>query len=306
VSARPVRGWAAVFALALVCLTLSVVQPALVIFVPLALLLLGLPPRRAPAVLAAALLLTFVFVPRATGAWWYAERGWALVLGAWFLAIVVLLPGARFVTRGLVAVVGALGSTVLWLAARGGLAAVDGMVTDRLRRTVHLAVEAWGRSGPLGRVLLDGAAVERFIEIQAMLYPAQLGLASLAGLAVAWWAYGRLSARIVEPLAPLRDFRFDDGLVWVVILALVLLVLPLDGVPTRAATNALLFMGALYALRGAAVVLVVAGGLPGPLGTLLGAVMLVLLYPIVMAGMVLVGLTDTWLDIRARRAAAPP
>jgi hypothetical protein len=39
---------------------------------------------------------------------------------------------------------------------------------------------------------------------------------------------------------------------------------------------------------------------------MIGGVLFLLLYPLVMATTVLVGVTDTWLDIRARRAAAPP
>jgi hypothetical protein len=57
----------------------------------------------------------------------------------------------------------------------------------------------------------------------------------------------------------------------------------------------------LYALRGAAV-LVVISGVPGPLGMLMGGLLIVFLYPLVMATTFLVGLSDTWLDIRARRA----
>jgi ABC-type branched-subunit amino acid transport system permease subunit len=52
-------------------------------------------------------------------------------------------------------------------------------------------------------------------------------------------------------------------------------------------------------------VLVVIGGAPGPLGVVIGALVVVLLTPFVMATTFLVGLSDTWLDIRARRAASP-
>ena len=61
------------------------------------------------------------------------------------------------------------------------------------------------------------------------------------------------------------------------------------------------FMAVLYALRGAAV-LVVIRGVPGPLGMVVGALLVVFMYPLVMATTFIVGLSDTWLDIRARRA----
>jgi hypothetical protein len=41
---------------------------------------------------------------------------------------------------------------------------------------------------------------------------------------------------------------------------------------------------------------------PGPLGWLLVALAGLLLYPIAMVAMFAVGLSDTWLDLRTRRA----
>ena len=74
----------------------------------------------------------------------------------------------------------------------------------------------------------------------------------------------------------------------------------------RAGSNLLTFMGALYALRGVAVLVSMSGGAFG-----LGGILLVLfaaladswMPALVMAAAVLVGLTDTWLDLRARLAA---
>jgi hypothetical protein len=143
-------------------------------------------------------------------------------------------------------------------------------------------------------------AVRAAAALQAKLYPAMLALASLAALGVAWWAFGRIAQNERSPLAPLREFRFRDELVWLLIIGLVLLALPLNALTTRLGENLLTFMAVLYALRGAAVLVVISGA-PGPLGMLLGAVLVVFLYPIVMAATFLVGLSDTWLDIRARR-----
>jgi hypothetical protein len=58
-------------------------------------------------------------------------------------------------------------------------------------------------------------------------------------------------------------------------------------------------MGALYVLRGAAVMLFVAGGLSIGAGILV-LVGLLFAGPILIGGAVLVGLGDSWLDIRAR------
>ena len=58
-------------------------------------------------------------------------------------------------------------------------------------------------------------------------------------------------------------------------------------------------MGALYALRGAAVVLFLNGGL-SLLGGVLVALAMVLMAPVVLAAALLIGLSDTWLDVRTK------
>src|SRR6202043_819262 len=58
-------------------------------------------------------------------------------------------------------------------------------------------------------------------------FPALLGLESLAALAIAWSLYHRISrARIGEPLGRLQDFRFNDQLVWGLIVGVVLVMMP--------------------------------------------------------------------------------
>ena len=133
------------------------------------------------------------------------------------------------------------------------------------------------------------------------LYPALLALATLAGLAVAWWAWGRLVNRPDEDLAPLREFRFSDGLIWLLILGIVLVLLPRAPELVRTGSNLLAFMAALYALRGLAVAIFL-WGMPGPAGMLLAGLAMILLYPVVVATSVVLGVFDTWLDIRTRRS----
>jgi hypothetical protein len=60
-------------------------------------------------------------------------------------------------------------------------------------------------------------------------------------------------------------------------------------------------MGALYALRGAAVFLFVSGGM-SVFGYLMLAVLLVLVTPVVLGMAALIGIGDTWLDLRTRAA----
>jgi hypothetical protein len=101
-------------------------------------------------------------------------------------------------------------------------------------------------------------------------------------------------------LGRLRDFRFSDELVWIVVAGIVLVVFPFAAPVTRTGANLLTFMAALYALRGVAVMLSLFGT-PGVVGGVFGGIVFLMLYPIVMATTLMVGLTDTWLDLRARR-----
>lgn len=301
-------GWGTVAGLAVFAAMLSTVNPGLLLVVPFVLLSVALPPRR-PLLLAVALGLAAVLLtgPRG-GLVWYFERSWALLLGAWFVLAVVLLPGSRFLARGLVALSGAALTALPFLLLNDGLfGSLDMAIGTRLRDAAAQAAAAWqrmasqgGESSAAGQL---ANAIGAAAELQSQVFPALLALASLAALAVAWWGFRRIAARDPEPLRPLREFAFPNDLVWLLIAGIALLVVPgLSDAWNRVGSNALVFMAALYALRGLAV-LVVIGGAPGPFGLFVGLLAVLFLYPLVMATAVLVGLTDTWLDIRARRGA---
>lgn len=303
---EPGRGWGAVAGLAVAAASLSIVSPALLIAIPFALLAVALPPRR-PAVVAVGALILFAALRGSGGdPLWFVARGWALVLGGWFLLMSAVWPGMRFVHRALAALGGAVASSAAFLAYSGdGWQHVDWVVGQHLRGAAaemvaigsRASAEGWG--GDLSR------SIYRAVELQSMLHPALLGLASLAALGVAWWAFRRLAAGDARPLAPLREFRFHDGLVWVLIAGIVLVVLPLgEPAAVRAGSNVLVFMGTLYMLRGIAVVSAVMGG--AGLGSAILGVIALMFLPMVMVASVLVGLTDTWLDLRARRSPARP
>jgi hypothetical protein len=300
------RGFGAVLALTFGCMLLTVVQPLLLITIPLALLLMGMPWRRPVLVVAGAALLVASVIRGRGEPLADLERGWALLLGAWFVVAVVVLPGRHFLVRGLVALGAAALSLagLLWLNS-GSPTNIDDVIAEQLRTGAAQAASSWQFPRGWDQLGMElTSAVNRAAELQALIYPALLALASLAGMAVAWWAHGRLAPRDEKALRPLRDFRFPDSLIWVLIVGIGLMLLPLDGLAERAGSNLLAFMGALYALRGAAVLLVLGGGAPGPLGALLMGVAVIVLYPIVMAATFLVGLSDTWLDIRTRRNAS--
>src|SRR3990172_5158019 len=79
-------GWRRAAALLAVSFLLSVATPTLLVAIPFALLALAVPPRRASTVgLAVGALVVIAGVGSQTSEW-YMERGWALLLGGWFLA----------------------------------------------------------------------------------------------------------------------------------------------------------------------------------------------------------------------------
>jgi hypothetical protein len=300
--ARPTTGWAVTVVLALLAAALSVVNPALLIFVPLAFLLIAMPPRRSWLAFLGLLLLGATFLGQSGGTLWWFGRGWALILSAWFVVAVALLPQLSLTMRALTAVSGAAASAaLLFVFNRRSWESVDWTVTQQLRNGAADIRAFW-----TARMSNDAVAGEmsnflgRFAEWQANAYPAMLALGSLASLALAWWLWRRLVAQDARPLGPLREFRFSDHMVWLAVAGVMLVVLPFGAAFTRTGANLLAFMAALYAVRGFAVMLWMFGT-PGVVGALFGAVVFVLLYPLVMATTLLVGLTDTWLDLRARR-----
>lgn len=141
-------------------------------------------------------------------------------------------------------------------------------------------------------------------------FPALLSLESLAALALAWATYHRLSRRrLGAPLAPLREFRFNDQLVWGLIVGLVILLLPnLSGI-RGFGLNLVVFFGALYAIRGLAVLAWFMKPRALVVALVVGFVMLWAPFLNVLAvlGFLTLGITalglgvgDTWADWRRR------
>jgi hypothetical protein len=233
----------------------------------------------------------------ARGPLWYVERGWALLLGAWFVLVILAWPRASFVTRAVGATAATAASAAAVLLMGGGWSELDWTIASHYRDVAQAMGQVW----PGG--LSDAEnVIRRAAELPARVFPALVSLGSVAALGVGWWGYRRL-ARGGEPLGRLREFRFPDALVWVLIGGLALVVLPAGGWTVRLGSNVVLFMSALYAVRGLAVMVAVVLGLVGsqvPVLIVLGLVGLIL-YPIVVAGTLLLGVTDTWLDLRSGR-----
>lgn len=300
------RGWLRAAGLMGVVGILSVGSPAVLLAVPLGLLTLFLYSGRLSALVVGAVAVMVLLGGDSSSGLWYVERGWALILGGWFLALTLRWPDKAFLPRGLGALAGAFMAVTLLFGVRpGDWAVVDWAVSSRMEAGMSMALGMIRSS--VGSEAVSGAFEASAMEVmavQGLIFPALLGLASLAGLGLAWWLYVRVSRVQDEGIGPLKDFRFNDQLVWVLILGLLVLV-GSTGLMERVGTNAVVFMGALYALRGAAVVLFLAGGV-SLLGGIFLALGLLLVAPVLMTGAFVIGLGDTWLDLRARRPKTSP
>ena len=297
--------WSTAFALSLAVLLLPVFDALALILLPLALLILALPGNRrvhwiAIGVAFAVSGTLFVGGPLAT-----VSRGWALMLGSIYLAMTLAQPHWDTTSRALSTVLIAMVAGTIGLSASGELVALDTMVQEQFR-TVSAAFENLRVQMPDAEWVTEASETTgRISEVQAEVFPALLALQSLAALALASWTVRRTGRSEAEAfrLGRLRDFRFNDNLIWLLILGLLLVLSPASPLWTRIAANVLVFMGSLYALRGLAIFVYLAEGTKSIMTMIFGTLVLIFLYPVVVTGALLMGISDTWLYVRNRRTA---
>jgi hypothetical protein len=81
-------------------------------------------------------------------------------------------------------------------------------------------------------------------DVGRTIFPSLLALESLAALALAWATYHRLGrTRLGAPLQPLREFRFNDQLVWGLIVGLTTILVPTLSTLRGFGQNLLVFFG---------------------------------------------------------------
>ncbi|HKS04822.1 MAG TPA: DUF2232 domain-containing protein [Gemmatimonadaceae bacterium] len=250
-------------------------------------------------------------------------RGWSLVLAAAFGAIGLFTSTRAFFGR-------ALGAVALTLVACAVVVGVSGSTARRVERVVaaelsdrvessvsalrartspellQLERERPERARALSRMVDDVESwLRQMAPFGANLFPAMLLFESLAALGLAWSLHHRLSrARLGPSLAAIREFRFDDQLIWGAIAGLVMVLLPRFAVAKGIGVNALVFFGALYALRGVGVMV---WFLVAP-GRWLGVVTIAMccVLPIFWSIPVGLGLGDTYWDWRNRPRPPKP
>ena len=256
------------------------------------------PPRSGSAFLALLLLAGAGLGFREAGPLWFMERGWALLLAGGFALGTALAPGRGVFDRSLWAVAMA-GATVAVLAVlRPGLSAdLDWRITAQFSAVLaEYDFNAWG-----GRSV--EAAVRTIVSVWEAVYPAMLALASISALGVVGYIIGRVRGER-RPLPPLREFRFGDHLAWVLVLGLALLVLPAGAWAERAGANMVTAMGGLYLLRGLAVLVWLgASVLSSGWAIALWVLAALVFYPVTAGAALVMGISDTWLDLRSRAGA---
>ena len=305
------RGWTLTRASLLVMATvlLSPMSPVWLVFVPFALLLLAFRTEDWLSVAVAAVILGLGFAgSRPSGLEWYVPRAWSLIAGGAFVAVSAARGRNGLVDRSLWAIGVALSVVLLiGLARPGVLQGVNWWMAAEIRQAALVAggilERLQGSADPEVRRQLE-VAVQRWVEFQQDVYPAMLSLATVAALGLAWFGFERLSGCFRSP-GPIREFRFSDHLIWLLIGGLCLLVLPMGGLAFRVGENAALFMGGLYLLRGAAILLWIGAAAATSVwsGVLL-ALAALFLYPVVLGTALVLGLSDTWIDLRARLSRA--
>lgn len=224
--------------------------------------------------------------------------------------VIMSLIGIRSLfRRALLAVIGAAGAVAAWFAMLGiGWTELRAALIDTQWVVYRLFFpqlpEVPPQSSPIGqgRGAEFAAELGRGLTTTVDLWPASQAILALGGGYLAWRWYHRIaSSPIGQPARPFRDFTFPDPYVWLVIVAGALALAPLPGGWSLLARNAVVFLLAVYAGRGLAVIQTALVPAPTAMAVLLGVAALFLL-PLAVVVATLVGLADTWLDLRRRMA----
>ena len=261
--------------------------------------------------------------PAVPGSFYNLVRGWSLLLAGAFGLVCLLGAQRPFFSRALTTLSLAL-VLVLVMSARGPLTPAraqqavgvefarrntESMAMLRSFMTEHPdVVRAMPQMGSLPDEF--DQQLKLMAQTGVGLFPSLLLLESLVALALAWATFHRLSrTRLGAPLGHLKDFRFNDQLVWGLIAGLAIAFVPTLDFLGGTGRNLLVFFGALYAIRGFGVLSWFLA--PGRLAIALLVGFVMLWWPVLNAVAVLgfmlmalaafgLGLGDTWADWRRR------
>lgn len=243
----------------------------------------------------------------------FMARGWALLLAACFGLSMIVATGLAFFPRALASIAAA---TVIGFAMAasgpGGAARVANVAkVEFTRRTAEsIAVLQRGSQSKEWQEMSASspsmAEMPAYTEAQLRSIPpfsstlvaALLGLESLAVLAFAWAVYHRFATHPAgPPLGRLREFTFNDQLVWGLAAGATIFLLPRFVEGRSAGLNLLVFFGALYVLRGIGILAWMTKGRALMIALVFATLLAWPLVGILALGL---GLGDTWLDWRKR------
>lgn len=250
-------------------------------------------------------------------------RGEATLIDQTSRAMAIAFAGTLLVTallglRGLadkliLSAAGAVAVTIGWCAHLGvNFAGVRSSVVTMLWEG-YRAYPAWSSSlppTPYDQATLAGmsaaargareAVLSENVHTMSGLYPGILVVGALAGGWIAWLWYHRVAARPMGlPSPPFSQLRFNDQLVWGLIGGLGLTLFTLPEPIKLIGSNVLFVLGALYWARGLAITRYVMARFPAP-PLFKIALMAMLVLPLAFGGWLVMGVADTWLDIRRR------
>jgi len=258
------------------------------------------------------------------------ERLWLSAIVAWTVLWLFQPAGVatQIIRGGGIMVTGAFVAAVLWRPERLGrnvaIAVAMGLVGtlwwtwilgvtwERIEFALTRATWATYQTMARSMAAFDGPGAAEDaaagIALMVRLFPGLAVLAAGTGLLVAWAVYQRVALRPVGgPAAPFINFRGSDHLLWGLVVPLAILISPARDTLDLVAVNALLVFGVIYVIRGAAILtwFMRSKSRLGSLGLGLLAIAALFVLPIAGSGLLLLGIVDTWIDIR-RRPMPPP
>ncbi len=243
-------------------------------------------------------------------------HGWTLLLGASFGLASLLTPGQRFLIRGLGAVgIATFIAFAVAVSTPDGVSSVRSVMKSEFNRRTEatvsevneMAATPFWKSAAQRNPGLDSIVAANVTELRTIgdrapnTVPALVALESLLALALAWVIYHRLaSAELGPTLGSVKEFRFNDQLVWGLAVGATIFFLPVFADGRNAGLNLLVFFGALYLLRGVGVLSFMTRSKWA--ATLLIA--MTVLAPLMLGALALgIGVGDTWMDWRTRAKA---
>jgi hypothetical protein len=247
------------------------------------------------------------------GSYRFLVHGWTLLIAASFGLASLLTPGQRFLLRALSALgIAAAVAFAVAVATPAGIPSVSAVMKTEFSRRTERSItvqdslaalspmrELLARSPTLDSVSRASDASLRVYSADASrMVPSFIALESLLALMLAWVLYHRASSAVLGPgLGALKEFRFNDQLIWGLAVGATIFFLPVFADGKDAGLNLLLFFGALYLFRGVGVLSFMTRSKWA--ATIM--IIMTIFAPLLLGALALgVGVGDTWMDWRTR------